>query len=443
MDNTDALKNKLINGSVEKHFFRYVSQNIMGVVGLTAYYFADTYFISQAAGADGLTALNLILPFFYFIYAVGDMFGIGAATRFTVERARGNATAELCFGNALTYMAIFGAILAVIGWFWAEQLLAFCGADKSIVALGGNYLRIVLVFSGGFLLALIVLPFVRNDGSPRLAMIATLVSSLYNIVFDYILIFPMGLGMVGAALATVTAPIVGGIVAIIHLRSPHNTLRVKPNLSLTRAFDAVKLGTSAFVGEISSCVVMVLYNSLFLLYTGNEGVAAYGVIANLATMVAAVFSGLLQGAQPLMSFYHGCRIFIKRQRVLRLSLITSLVLATLIMVFLDVFRHYIIAIFNRDGDRLLAEYASLGILCYFPGFLFAGINVIGAGFLSATEVAGWAGLISILRGFVMIFVTALTLPKFLGITGIWLSFPVAELLTMLVVIYALKDSGAK
>lgn len=422
---------------VKPVFFRYVSQNILGVVGMTAYFFADTYFISQACGADGLTALNLILPFFYFIYAVGDMLGTGSATRFTIERARNNSSAEFCFGNTVSYILLFGSISAVIGWFWSEELLRLCGADAAITALGGTYLRVILLAAGGFLFSQALGIFVRNDGAPRLVMVAMLTASLYNIIFDYILIFPVGWGFFGAAIATATAPLVGAAVCLTHFLSKHNTLRVHLNLSVSRLVDSAKLGTSAFVGEMSSCVTMVLFNFLFLAYAGNEGVAAYGVIANLATMASAVFTGLAQGSQPLASYYHGSRDYLKRKQVLWLSAITSVGLALIIVAVLGMFRAEVTAVFNRDNDLLLARYAETGILYYFPGFLFAGINVIGAGFLSAIEAAGWAGVISALRGFVLITGSALTLSKIFGLTGIWLAFPVSEGLTSLVVAYAM------
>lgn len=433
MDTADIGK-----GKVNKLFFIYVAQNIMGIVGMSAYYFADTYFIAKAAGADGLTALNLILPFFYFIYAIGDMLGIGAATRFTIERARGNKDSVYCLGNALFYAGIVSAGIFLAGCFFAEELLRFCGADDGILAVGGTYLKIVLMSAWAFMAATILNSFIRNDGAPRLSMIAMLVSAAYNVIFDYVFIFVLEMGMPGAALATVTAPMLGALICLTHFFSAGNTLQVRVNSSVQRICDAVRLGTSAFMGEMSSCVLMVLYNSLFLLYAGNEGVAAYGIIANLATMASAVFTGITQGVQPLMSYYHGIKDYKRRYKVLRLSFLTSFVMAGGIIFLLNLFCSEVVGIFNRDGNVLLAEYAMNGIRYYFIGFIFLGFNVTGASFMSAVEASGWAGVISFLRGFVFISIVAVILPKFIAMTGIWISFPVSEFLTTVVVMYALQ-----
>ena len=424
---------------VRTEFFRYVSQNIMGVLGMSAYFFADTFFISQTAGADGLTALNLILPFFYLIYAIGSMLGIGAATRFTLARARGLAS-DGYFGNAVSFALAIGAVFAAAGWFWAEELLAFFGADGGIVAVGGIYLRVTLMSAWGFLVCIVMEAFVRNDGSPRLVMAGMLISSAYNIIFDYLLIFPMGLGFFGAALATGTAPLVGILVCMCHFFKPGNSLHFKADFSLRQVISSAELGVSAFVVEISPCAVMILYNSLFLSYAGNTAVAAYGVVANLATMAGAIFSGLVQGAQPLMSFYHGRRLFARRGQVLRLSFVTAFCLAALIFAGLWLGCHEVTAVFNRDGDMAFAAYAEFGILHYFPGFFFSGLNVVGAGFLSATEEPRLAGLISVLRSFVMLFAAGVTLPLILGMTGIWLCYPAAELATFFVLVWALRES---
>lgn len=434
-------ENDLRHGRTGKQFVRYVVPNILGVVGMSAYYFADTYFIAQAAGADGLTALNLILPFFYFIYGIGDMLGIGAATRFTIERARGNdSAADKCLGNSLGYGILLGIGFGILGWLQAENLMRLCGADEGIVAVGGNYLRIVLLSAWAFMGATIVNSFIRNDGAPRLSMAAMLVSAFYNIVFDYVFIVVLDLGMIGAALATVTAPVVGLCICLGHFFSKRNTLKINVNFLPEQLKDSVMLGTSGFMAEMSSCVLMVLYNSLFLYYVGNIGVAAYGIIANLATMSAAMFTGLSQGVQPLMSFYHGCGDYIRRRKVLRLSLLAGVGIAVIIIAVLNLLDNETVALFNRDANPFLAEYAVHGIHMYFPGFVFAGYNVVVSGYFAATEASKLAMTISFLRGFVVITAVSVVLSQLFGANGIWLSFAVSELIVAVIVSGVLHNS---
>ena len=177
-----------------KQFFKYVSQNIFGLLGTSCYILADTYFIAQAAGTDGVTLLNLCLPIYNFIFAIGSMIALGSATRYAIAKAQNDARGQRYFSNA-----ILCAVLASIPWMLAGAfvpgtLLRFMGGDAGIVALGIPYARIFLLFTPFFMCNYIVSAFVRNDGDPSLAMVATLSGSLFNVVFDYIFMFPLGLG---------------------------------------------------------------------------------------------------------------------------------------------------------------------------------------------------------------------------------------------------------
>lgn len=193
--------------SLTKQYFKYVSQNIFGLLGTSCYILADTYFISQASGTSGVALLNLCLPIYNFIFAIGSMLGLGAATRYAILRAQGDERSERYFSNALLWALVFALPFMLAGVFCPEVLLRFMGGDAEIVALGVGYARIFLLFTPFFMCNYIVSAFVRNDGDPSLAMVATLCGSLFNVVFDYIFMFPMGLGLPGAALATAVSPV--------------------------------------------------------------------------------------------------------------------------------------------------------------------------------------------------------------------------------------------
>lgn len=209
-----------------KQFFKYVSQNIFGLLGTSCYILADTYFIAQAAGTDGVTLLNLCLPIYNFIFAIGSMIALGSATRYAIAKAQNDARGQRYFSNA-----ILCAVLASIPWMLAGvfapgALLRLMGGDAGIVALGIPYARIFLLFTPFFMCNYIVSAFVRNDGDPSLAMVATLSGSLFNVVFDYIFMFPLGLGLAGAALATAVSPIISIAICSRHFfkrRTPCNS----------------------------------------------------------------------------------------------------------------------------------------------------------------------------------------------------------------------------
>ena len=241
-----------------KKFVKYVSQNMLGMVGMSVYILADTYFISVAVGTDGITALNLVLPVYNMIFAIGAMMGVGSAIRLVIERNQEHPNADGYFFHALSWALIVGLLFILVGIFFPDKLIALLGGDAEIVAVGKNYTRIFMSFAPFFMWNYICNAFVRNDGNPSIAMAATLFSSLFNIVFDYVLMFPLGLSMEGAALATALSPVVGILICCIHFRSEKCTVKFKPMPpSLRKILFCCQFGVSSFVGEISSGVITV------------------------------------------------------------------------------------------------------------------------------------------------------------------------------------------
>lgn len=432
--------NKVKKFTAEKRFAKYVSQNIFGMLGMSAYILADTFFISRAEGANGITALNLVLPLYSLIFAIGSMVGIGAATKFNIQRAKGEENADVYFFNAILWTLAISIIFMVVGVLVPDKIVSFLGGNTEIVAVGAVYTRIFMTFTPFFMWNYIFNAFVRNDGNPTLAMAATLLSSLFNIVMDYVLMFPLNMGMAGAALATAVSPVVGIGICSIHFLMKKNTIRFRwCRPSVQRLVQSCQLGVSAFVGEISSGVITIVFNFLLLGLAGNDAVAAYGIVANTAIVATAIFNGISQGSQPLLSEYYGKGDGQSGKKMLRLSIGTAILFAVLISGAVYGMTDVVVAVFNSDNNPNLAKHAEEGLRMYFPGFLFAGFNIVGAGYLSATEVAVWAFVTSILRGFVAIIVCACALSAFFGMMGVWLAFPAAELITAVVMVFVIKN----
>ena len=258
--------------SLTKQYFKYVSQNIFGLLGTSCYILADTYFISQAAGTSGVALLNLCLPIYNFIFAIGSMLGLGAATRYAILRAQGDERSERYFSNALLWALVFALPFMLAGIFCPEVLLRFMGGDAEIVALGVGYARIFLLFTPFFMCNYIVSAFVRNDGDPSLAMVATLCGSLFNVVFDYIFMFPMGLGLPGAALATAVSPVLSIAICSRHFFKKSSTVRLVRQLPSPKLLaQSCQLGVSGFVGEMSSGVTTTVFNLLTKVYQPTMG----------------------------------------------------------------------------------------------------------------------------------------------------------------------------
>lgn len=393
----------------------------MGMIALSCYILADTFFIANAIGADGLTALNIAIPVYNLINAAGLMTGVGGGTRYAILRAQGeNESANRLFSG----MVLLAALL---------------GADAVTLPLCSVYLRTILCFAPFFLLNSTLQAFVRNDGAPRLAMAGMLTSSLSNVVLDWVFMYPMGMGMFGAAIATCIAPILSLCVLATHFARPASRLRFcARGAALRPAARALGLGASSFVCELSSGVVLLVFNLLILHFTGNVGVAAYGIIANLALVGLAIFTGVAQGIQPLTSHAYGTGNAAELRQLLRLAVGLVLALAVIIYLAVNLWPDPLISAFNRDADPQLADIARAGMRIYFVGFFFAGPNLVLAAYFSAVDRPRQGFSVAMIRGLIALIPLALVLAAALGMTGVWLAYVLAELCGLCAALFFLR-----
>lgn len=421
-----------------KQFAKYVSQNIFGLLGTSCYILADTYFIAQAAGSDGIAMLNLCLPIYNFIFAIGSMIGLGAATRYAILKAQGDADCQRYLSNGILWAWLLSIPFVLIGIFCPQVLLRLMGGDAGIVELGISYARIFLLFTPFFMCNYIVAAFVRNDGDPSLAMLGTLSGSLFNVVFDYVFMFPMGLGLAGAALATAASPLISIAICSIHFFKKENELQfVRQRPSARLLGQSCQLGISGFVGEMSSGVTTTVFNLLLIRMAGNVAVAAYGVVANFALVATAIFNGVAQGAQPLISHCYGKSDNKGAKKLLVLGTVTALGLAAALYAVVFGMTDTLVSWFNSENSALMAQYACTGMRIYFVGYLFAGFNIVAAGYLGAVDRPAEASAASICRGMVAIVLCSLVLSALFEMNGVWAAFPVAEALTAVLTLFLL------
>ena len=414
-------------------FSRYTSLSVLGMVAISGYILADTFFIAQGLGANGLTALNLAMPTYNFIHGVGLMLGMGAATRYSICRSRGeDREADVMFTNAL-YLGIgFSIVFLLLGLLRSEELTALLGADRAVFEMSNTYLKVLLLFSPAFLLNDILLCFVRNDGNPRLSMIATVTGSLSNVVLDYIFIFPCKMGIFGAVLATGLAPVIGVLVMSPHWLSRGKGFHlVRIGLKRSQSKTTLSLGFPSLLGQVSSGIVTIVLNIIILNLMGNTGVAAYGVVANLSLVVVAIYTGIAQGAQPLLSSAYGQREDSAVQQYLRYAMATMLVLSVLLYAGLFLFADPIAGIFNSEHNAQLQEIAVTGVKIYFTSVAFVGYNTVISTYFTSVERPLPAHMISLLRGLVLIIPVSFLMSDLLGMAGVWLSFPLTELIVAL------------
>ena len=249
----------------------------MGMIGLSCYILADTYFVSQGLGTYGLTALNLAIPIYSFIHGSGLMIGMGGGTRYSIQRSqRDQQSANRTFTNAVYLAALFAVLFVSIGVFFSGTIVTLFGADEHVYAMSKTYLQVILLFAPAFLMNNVLLCFVRNDGAPQLSMAAMIGGSLSNVVLDWVFIFPCQMGIFGAAFATGLAPIISMMILSPHFIRKNNQFHFAKCMPEIRRFVRIlSSGVPSLVTEVSSGIVIIVFNSILLNLAGNVGVAAW------------------------------------------------------------------------------------------------------------------------------------------------------------------------
>ncbi len=413
---------------------------IFGMLGISVYILADTYFIATGIGNEALASLNIAIPVYGLLTGIGLMLGIGGATKFTILRSKEKYDdSKKTFANTLILGGMLSLGMTLIGVFFAEEFTRFLGADEAIFQTTKSYLQTVLLFSSFFIMNNIFVAFVRNDNNPKIAMMGMIIGSFGNIVLDYIFIFPLQMGMLGAALATVTAPAVGLALMIYYWLKHSKNLKLKmPTVFIKEWVGIISLGSSAFITDFSNGLVILLFNLTIVGISGNIGVAAYGVVANIALVIVAVYIGLGQGIQPLVSESFGRNREEDLKKILKWTVFLTFGMGVITYGLGFAFAPGIMEIFNSEGDPNMSRLGIEGIRVYFGAFVFMGINITMGAFFAAVSLAKPAIRISLLRGVFLIIPIVFLLPRWMGMLGVWLVVPLVELITLIFVIGYLR-----
>ncbi len=425
-----------------KEFIRYVALNICGMIGLSCYILADTFFVSRGLGANGLAALNLAIPIYSFVHGSGLMLGMGGGTKYSIYMGQGNfKSANRIYSNTIYIMAVFAVIFVAMGIFFSGNLALMLGADQEVFGMTKTYLQVILLFSPAFIANDILLCFIRNDGNPKLSMTAMLAGSLSNIVLDYVFIFPFHMGIFGAVLATGFAPVISLGVLSRHWITKNNQFhfeKTKPSLKL--AGNIITLGVPALIAEVASGIVMIVFNTLILKLQGNIGVAAYGVIANLSLVVTSVYTGIAQGIQPILSRFYGYGDAKSIKQTLKYAVRLMLFISGGIYLFFLMAVNFVVGLFDSEQNVQLQQIAETGLKLYFTAIPFVGFNIVISTYFTSTEKVLPAQIVSLSRGFIIIIPMAFFMSFLFGMTGVWLSYPFTESMVALAGMILYKKS---
>ena len=402
----------------------------IGMLVQAMYNFVDTIFVGRGVGSMGIAGISISLPVQIFVMAFAQMFGIGGAS--VISRSLGerdHKKARRAAGNVMVFSVAFGLVMTLLGQFFLDQLLIVLGASEAIIPYAREYLSIILLGSAFFSFGMAMNHVVRAEGKPKIAMAAMLISAVLNIILDPIFIFSLNLGIWGAALATVLSQAATSIYVLFYFLSGKSLLRVSlrsliPEWRIMR--ETVSVGLSAFSRQVAGSLLAVVLNNSLVFYGGDIAVAVYGVINRLLMVFIMPMFGVNQGFLPIVGYNYGARKMRRARESVKLASAVTTVIALFSSIVMFLFARQLISIFTDETELIESTIYALRIVILATPTI--GVQVIASGMFQALGKALPALFLSLLRQIIILIPLILVIPRFLGINGIWISFPLADLI---------------
>ncbi|PAV11553.1 MATE family efflux transporter [Methanosarcina spelaei] len=433
------------SASIGKLFLKFVLPATIGLIVAGIQGVIDGFFVGNAVGSQGLAGITLAFPALLAIIAVGQMIGIGTSSLVALALGRTDRQKAIrLIHNAFPLLLLAGIGLTVIGLAFSDSYLRFLGASGPVFDMANSYLRVL--FSGSVLLTMSIAlePLVRNDGKPRLAMICVVASVFVNMILDYLFVMRMGMGVKGAAIATVIAFSLSGILLALYFFSRWAGLRLKPSsLSLESRIiiRIMKAGFPSFAMQFSTFVLLIANEYMLLSYGSELAVSGYGIIGYVFSIFSLIFEGIAVGTQPIIGFNYGARCYSRVAGTLKIAVISCFVTGLIGFMLLSMYPEQFILIFNRDSPELM-EITLNGMKIFVFALLTHGIVMLGSVYFQSINKIRYSLFIQLGTVFFFLLPLLWILPSLLDLNGVWLATPAAEFLMSLVVIGLLwKEFG--
>lgn len=416
-----------------KIFKIYFANSVIGSMSVAIYVLFDTIFVGWGVGSDGLAALNIGIPIFNIMTGMGMLLGVGGATSMSLFMGRGETEeAKDFFPLTLAIGAIFGIVLTVIGICFLDEIIYALGADESIFLYTKDYVKPAVMFCWIYIFYYMLQVYIRNDGNPRLPMIAGVVSGVLNIFLDLLFIFKFNMGMGGAIKATLLSTCIGISILLFHFKDDKCTLTLKmPKNIFEKTLKIFKNGCPSLITELSAGIIVLLFNNRLMSLFGVDGVSAYSIIANVNYIMLAVFNGASLAIQPAVSKNIGASKNKRAIQFLKLGQICCISFGILFTLSGLLFSDKMVYLFLDNPSARVCMLSKISIEIYFFSYLFDGSNIVSGMFLQSAERSKESTVISVLRGVLLPAVGMFALPAVFGKNGIWATIVFSEVVTVI------------
>lgn len=425
----------LLNDEPRILFRKFLVPAVSSAVAVAIYSFVDTIVIGQSVGADGTAACAVVLPIFTIAGFVALLCGVGGSVFMSKARGEGRQEkGDAYYTAALLYVGIITMLMWVLGVMFQIPLYRLLGADDALLPYALDYGKWIFGAFPSFVFVTFLGCFIRTDGSPRFVMAVTFIGGVINMIGDIVLVFPLGMGMEGAAIATASGSVIQSILLIGYILLGKTTLKIaKP----FKWFSAVRkisvVGFGAGISQIAMTVVTFIINNQIMKYSGSAALAVYGLLCTIAALFLSIFSGIGQAAQPIVSANFGAGQLDRYRMIAKIGMRTAVIFGIISFAVCALFPSQIIWLFMKETPEVV-EIAPFIIRVYAISFLPMSINMFSTAYLQSVTKAVSSTVISLLRGLILTSILLYVMPLFLGSSGIWWAVTIAESLTAAVAV---------
>ncbi len=419
--------------------WEYSLPAIVGTVVNALYNIVDRIFIGQGVGAMAISGLAITFPVTILTSSLGMLVGVGAASRISISLGKQRKdTAEQILGNSLLLTFIFNAVIMTLFYIYLDPILIAFGATDNTLPYAREYLQIVLLGNVFISLCYSFNNMMRASGYPQKAMYTMLIGAVLNIILDPIFIFVFKMGIAGVAWATVISMFIGMLFVMHHFYQPDSIIRLKRKyirLNKEIIIAIVSIGMSPFLMQVAASGVAVLMNSSLIKHGGDLAVGAFGILNSMTMIIVMIVIGLNQGTQPIIGYNYGANHFDRVEQTFRYALRIATIITSIGFIIGMFFPRMFARAFTHETALLdIAEY---GIRLSMISFPIVGFQIVAGSFFQSIGEASKAIIQSLSRQIIFLVPALLLLPRFFGLTGVWLSIPLSDFLSGLLSLYLL------
>lgn len=415
---------------IGKLLIQYATPAIIAMTAMSLYNIVDSIFIGHGVGALAISGLAITFPLANIAAAFGSLVGIGASALLSIKLGQKDyKTTQQILGNLVVMNVFMGLLLTIASIIFLDDILYFFGASENTIGYARDYMLIILLGNIPLHLYMGLNAIMRSAGHPKRAMQATMLSVIVNTILDALFIFVFKWGIQGAAIATVIGQVVALAWQLRILNNPKELIHFKRGtykLDWVLVKEMVMIGMSPFLMNLSSSVVIILINKALMKHGGDLAVGAYGINNRLIFLAIMIILGICQGMQPIVGYNYGAQLFKRVDKALKLSIYAATTVELILFISGQTISRGMVSIFTSDPELIAISARALRLIilvCPIVGF-----QIVTAQFFQSVGQAHKAIFMSLSRQLLFLIPFLIIFPRFWGTDGVWLSFPVSDVI---------------